>query len=307
MLDGLKRLEYRGYDSAGIAVEDGSKINVIRRVGKVAELVASVGESDCLGMCGIGHTRWATHGAPSEENAHPHTSCSNEIAVVHNGIIENYLELREMLLSRGHVFTSDTDTEVAAHLIEEAYEGDLLEAVRAATSQMVGAYGLAVMCADEPGTIVVTRKDSPIVLGQGEKGTYVASDIIALIDATRDVVVLDDNQFAVMTSDSIEYFDRFGKKFDPEITHIDWDVDVAEKGGYPDFMLKEIHEQPRVVRDTLAGRMSGNEIVIDELTLSRQELNFVDRVYIIGCGTSLSCRSYCRKTSLKVGLAFLLK
>lgn len=286
LLDGLKRLEYRGYDSAGIAVEDGSKINVIRRVGKVAELVASVGESDCLGMCGIGHTRWATHGAPSEENAHPHTSCSNEIAVVHNGIIENYLELREMLLSRGHVFTSDTDTEVAAHLIEEAYEGDLLEAVRAATSQMVGAYGLAVMCANEPGTIVVTRKDSPIVLGQGEKGTYVASDIIALIDATRDVVVLDDNQFAVMTSDSIEYFDRFGKKFDPEITHIDWDVDVAEKGGYPDFMLKEIHEQPRVVRDTLAGRMSGNEIVIDELTLSRQELNFVDRVYIIGCGTS---------------------
>ena len=286
LLDGLKRLEYRGYDSAGIAVEDGSKINVIRRVGKVAELVASVGESDCLGMCGIGHTRWATHGAPSEENAHPHTSCSNEIAVVHNGIIENYLELREMLLSRGHVFTSDTDTEVAAHLIEEAYEGDLLEAVRVATSQMVGAYGLAVMCANEPGTIVVTRKDSPIVLGQGEKGTYVASDIIALIDATRDVVVLDDNQFAVMTSDSIEYFDRFGKKFDPEITHIDWDVDVAEKGGYPDFMLKEIHEQPRVVRDTLAGRMSGNEIVIDELTLSRQELNFVDRVYIIGCGTS---------------------
>lgn len=286
LLDGLKRLEYRGYDSAGIAVEDDSRINVIRRVGKVAELVASVGENDCLGTCGIGHTRWATHGAPSERNAHPHTSCADEIAVVHNGIIENYLELRELLQGRGHTFTSDTDTEVAAHLIEEAYNGDLLEAVRVAASQMVGAYGLAVMCINEPGKIVVTRKDSPIVLGQGEKGTYVASDIIALIDATRDVVVLDDNQFAVMSADSIDYYDRLGNPFQPEITHIDWDVDVAEKGGYPDFMLKEIHEQPRVVRDTLAGRMSGNEIVIDELTLSRQELNFVDRVYIIGCGTS---------------------
>lgn len=286
LLDGLKRLEYRGYDSAGIAVEDDSRINVIRRVGKVSELVSSVGENDCLGGCGIGHTRWATHGAPSERNAHPHTSCAEDIAVVHNGIIENYLELREVLEGRGHTFTSDTDTEVAAHLIEEAYKGDLLDAVRSAASQMIGAYGLAVMCIHEPGKIVVTRKDSPIVLGQGEKGAYVASDIIALIDATRDVVVLEDNEFAVMTPDSIEYYDRIGNAFEPEITHIDWDVDVAEKGGYPDFMLKEIHEQPRVVRDTLAGRMSGNEIVIDELTLSRKELNYVDRVYIIGCGTS---------------------
>lgn len=286
LLDGLKRLEYRGYDSAGIAVEDDSRINVIRRVGKVSELVSSVGENDCLGGCGIGHTRWATHGAPSERNAHPHTSCADDIAVVHNGIIENYLELRETLEGRGHTFTSDTDTEVAAHLIEEAYKGDLLDAVRVAASQMIGAYGLAVMSIHEPGKIVVTRKDSPIVLGQGEKGTYVASDIIALIDATRDVVVLEDNEFAVMTADSIVYYDRTGKVIEPEITHIDWDVDVAEKGGYPDFMLKEIHEQPRVVRDTLAGRMSGNEIVIDELTLSRKELNYVDRVYIIGCGTS---------------------
>ena len=286
LLDGLKRLEYRGYDSAGIAVEDDSRINVIRRVGKVSELVSSVGENDCLGGCGIGHTRWATHGAPSERNAHPHTSCAEDIAVVHNGIIENYLELREVLEGRGHTFTSDTDTEVAAHLIEEAYKGDLLDAVRSAASQMIGAYGLAVMCIHEPGKIVVTRKDSPIVLGQGEKGAYVASDIIALIDATRDVFVLEDNEFAVMTPDSIEYYDRIGNAFEPEITHIDWDVDVAEKGGYPDFMLKEIHEQPRVVRDTLAGRMSGNEIVIDELTLSRKELNYVDRVYIIGCGTS---------------------
>ena len=286
LLEGLKRLEYRGYDSAGIAVDDGTKINVIRRLGKVSELVSSVGPDDCLGTCGIGHTRWATHGAPSERNAHPHTSCANEIAVVHNGIIENFAELREELESRGHVFSSDTDTEVVAHLVEEAYKGDLLAAVRYATSRVVGAYGIAVLCKDDPDTVVVTRKDSPIVLGQGKDGSYVASDIIALIDATRDVVILDDNQFAVMHPDRIDYYDENGKAIEPEITHVDWDVDVAEKGGYPDFMLKEIHEQPRVVRDTLAGRMSGREIVIDELTLTRQELNFVDRVYIIGCGTS---------------------
>lgn len=286
LLEGLQRLEYRGYDSAGIAVDDGSEINIVRRLGKVAELVDAVDENTCNGTCGIGHTRWATHGAPSERNAHPHTSCANDIAVVHNGIIENFAELREELIGRGHVFSSDTDTEVAAHLVEEAYEGDLLAAVRKASERLVGAYGLAVMCKNEPDTIVVTRKDSPIVLGVDPQGTYVASDIIALIEATRDVVIMDDNQFAVMHADSIDYFDPQGNPIQPEITHVDWDIDVAEKGRYPDFMLKEIHEQPRVVRDTLAGRMFGQEIAIDELTLTRQELNFVDRVYIIGCGTS---------------------
>ena len=286
LLEGLKRLEYRGYDSAGIAVDDGESINVIRRLGKVSELVASVGEGDCLGTCGIGHTRWATHGAPSERNAHPHTSCANEIAVVHNGIIENFAELREELTGRGHVFDSETDTEVVAHLVEEAYKGDLLEAVRYAASRLVGAYGIAVICKNNPKTIVVTRKDSPIVLGTGETGSYVASDIIALIDATRDVVIMEDNQFAVMSPEGIDYYNKEGAQIQPEITHVDWDIDVAEKGGYPDFMLKEIHEQPRVVRDTLAGRMSGQEIQIDELTLSRQELNYIDRVYLIGCGTS---------------------
>ena len=286
LLEGLKRLEYRGYDSAGIAVDDGESINVIRRLGKVSELVSSVGEGDCLGTCGIGHTRWATHGAPSERNAHPHTSCANEIAVVHNGIIENFAELREELTGRGHVFDSETDTEVVAHLVEEAYKGDLLEAVRYAASRLLGAYGIAVICKNNPETIVVTRKDSPIVLGTGENGSYVASDIIALIDATRDVVIMEDNQFAVMSPEGIAYYNKEGAQIQPEITHVDWDIDVAEKGGYPDFMLKEIHEQPRVVRDTLAGRMSGQEIQIDELTLSRQELNYIDRVYLIGCGTS---------------------
>ncbi len=286
LLEGLKRLEYRGYDSAGIAVLRDSEIEVVRRLGKVRRLVESIGEDDCLGTCGIGHTRWATHGAPSERNAHPHTSCANDIAVVHNGIIENFAELREELERKGHVFASDTDTEVAAHLIEEAYEGDLLAAVRQATSRMIGAYGLAVVSSHNPDTIVVTRKDSPIVLGVGEKGSYLASDIVALIDATRDVVILEDEQYAVMNPDGITYYDSEGAQIEPEITHIDWSLDAAEKGGYPDFMLKEIHEQPRVVRDTLSGRFSGSEICIDELSLSRTELNFIDRVYIIACGTS---------------------
>ena len=286
LLEGLKRLEYRGYDSAGIAVFDGEKLNVVKRLGKVSELVDALPKDACQGGCGIGHTRWATHGAPSERNAHPHTSCHSDIAVVHNGIIENFQELREELIGLGHTFVSDTDTEVVAHLVEQAYEGDLLSAVRDASLRLVGAYGLAVTCQQEPGTIVVTRKDSPIVLGRGESGSYVASDIIAVIEATRDVVIMEDNQFAVMKPEGITYYDGSLDEVEPTITHVDWDVDVAEKGGYPDFMLKEIHEQPRVVRDTLAGRMSGREIVIDELTLSRQELNFIDRVYIIGCGTS---------------------
>lgn len=286
LLEGLKRLEYRGYDSAGIAVEDGQGINVVKRLGKVSGLADSIQDDMCQGTCGIGHTRWATHGAPSERNAHPHTDCTNKIAVVHNGIIENFPELREELIAKGHTFTSDTDTECIAHLVEENYHGDLFEAVRVVSNSLSGAYGLAVMHHDHPGEIVVTRKDSPIVLGVGENGSYLGSDIIALIDATRDVVILEDNQLVVMHSDHIDYFDADGNPVTPEITHVDWDIDVAEKGGYPDFMLKEIHEQPRVVRDTLAGRMSGHEISIDELTLTRQELNFIDRVYLIGCGTS---------------------
>ena len=208
---------------------------------------------------------------------------------MHNGIIENFAELREQLQARGHVFASETDTEVLAHLLEEAYDecpGDLLTALRRALQHVIGAYGVAAVCADEPGVIVCARKDSPIVVGRGKDASYVASDIIALIDATRDVVVLEDGQLARLTPESITYFDERGREIEPEITHVDWDVDLAEKGGYPDFMLKEIHEQPRVVRDTLAGRMVGGELSIDELGLSYEELNLIDRVYVIACGTS---------------------
>ena len=300
LITGLKRLEYRGYDSAGVALEDtdasgACRLDVVRRTGKVGGLESELAGMESSATCGIGHTRWATHGKPSTANAHPHTSCDGRIAVVHNGIIENFAELREELEGRGHTFTSETDTEVFAHLIEEAYEGrdgepgthDLMAAVREACTHVVGAYGLAVVCADEPGTIAVARKDNPIIIGRGEHGSYVASDVIALIEATRDVVVLEDGQFAKLTPEGIEYTDAAGRVISPKVTHIDWDVDMAEKGGYPDFMMKEIAEQPRVVRDTLVGRMSSSgELDIDELGLSLEELNLIDRVYVIACGTS---------------------
>ena len=288
LLDGLKKLEYRGYDSAGIAVLEDDALQVVRRKGKVSELEHTVSHFDLTGTCGIGHTRWATHGRPSEANAHPHASCAGDIAVVHNGIIENFAELREELEGRGHVFRSETDTEVVSHLVEEALAdgSDLLAAVRAASERLVGSYGLAVTCTEAPGVIVVTRQDSPIIVGQGADGSYVASDAIAVIGATRDVVVLADRQFAKLMPEGVEYFDAQGDSVEPEFTHITWDIDVAEKGGYPDFMLKEIHEQPRVIRDTLAGRLVGGKLEIDELDMSSEELNLVDRVYVIACGTS---------------------
>lgn len=306
LIDGLSKLEYRGYDSAGVALErpDGSGLKVVRRVGKVAMLgraLVEEGEVDGGGRavpgcatCGIGHTRWATHGRPTEKNAHPHTSCDGRIAVVHNGIIENFAELREELVARGHVFKSETDTEVLAHLLEEAYYGregeagahGLTAALRRACGYLVGAYGVAAVCEDEPGVIAVARKDSPIVVGCCERGSFVASDAIALMDATRDVVVLEDGVFARLAPDGVTYTDAAGNPVEPAVTHIDWSADAAEKGGYPDFMLKEIHEQPSVVRDTLAGRLAGGTLAIDELGLSLEELNLVDRVYVIACGTS---------------------
>ncbi len=290
LIEGLRRLESRGYDSAGVAIlQPEGALEVVCRKGKVSELEHTLSHFNFKGTCGIGHTRWATHGRPSEANAHPHVSCDGDIAVVHNGIIENFAELREELKAAGHTFRSDTDTEVIAHLLEEAFKAgcpDLTAALSMAAGRLVGAYGIAVVCDREPGTIAVTRKDSPIVVGVGAQGSYVASDIIAMIDATRDVVVLSDGQVARLRPDGVDFFDAAGNPVNPPITHIDWDVDTAEKGGYPDFMLKEIHEQPRVIRDTLAGRLDGGSISIDELDMSSEELHLVDRVYIIACGTS---------------------
>ena len=288
LIEGLARLEYRGYDSAGIAVEQDGKLEVVHCKGKVSGLARLVDPLGLAGTCGIGHTRWATHGRPSEANAHPHTSCDGRVAVVHNGIIENFAELREELEGREHAFTSQTDTEVIAHLVEEGLaEGrDLLQAVREATERLIGAYAIAVASDREPGTIVAARKDSPLVVGLAKDGAYVASDIIAVIDGTRDVAVLSDGEMAKLTPDAVTFYNARGEAFEPEVTHVDWDLDVAEKGGYPDFMLKEIHEQPRVIRDTLAGRLVNGALSIDELDLTLEELNLIDRVYVIACGTS---------------------
>ena len=286
LIDGLKRLEYRGYDSAGIAVEEAGGLQIVRRRGRVEALEHTVSHFDLKGTCGIGHTRWATHGRPSEANAHPHVSCDGHIAIVHNGIIENFADLRDRLENEGHSFASSTDTETVVHLIEDCYEGDLLDAVREATTQIVGSYGLAVVDDREPGVIVATRKDSPLIVGVAEDGCYLASDAIAVIGATRDVVVLDDGQFAKLTANGADFFDSQGEPIDVKPTHVAWDIDVAEKGGYPDFMLKEIHEQPRVIRDTLAGRLVNGALEIDELDMSPEELDLIDRVYVIACGTS---------------------
>ena len=288
LIEGLARLEYRGYDSAGIAVEQDGALEVVHCKGKVSGLARLVEPLGLAGTCGIGHTRWATHGRPSEANAHPHTSCDGRVAVVHNGIIENFAELREELEGREHAFTSQTDTEVIAHLVEEGLaEGrDLLQAVREATERLIGAYAIAVASDREPGTIVAARKDSPLVVGLAKDGAYVASDIIAVIDGTRDMAVLSDGEMAKLTPDAVTFYNARGEAFEPEVTHVDWGLDVAEKGGYPDFMLKEIHEQPRVIRDTLAGRLVNGALSIDELDLTLEELNLIDRVYVIACGTS---------------------
>ena len=292
LVTGLKRMEYRGYDSSGVALEVGegaaAHLDVIRRVGKVAGLESELSNIDSDATCGIGHTRWATHGKPSVVNAHPHTSCDGRIAIVHNGIIENFAELREELEGRGHHFKSETDTEVFAHLIEEAYAEthDLMASVREACTHVVGAYGLAAVCADEPGVIAVARKDSPIVVGVGETGSYVASDVIALIDATRDVVVLEDGQFAKLTPAGVEYTDEAGNVIEPKVTHIDWDLDMAEKGGYPDFMLKEIHEQPKAVRDTISPRIHENEIDLGEIGMTDEEIKNLRKISIVACGSA---------------------
>lgn len=292
LLDGLSRLEYRGYDSAGIALvqsDEASELGIIRVKGKIADLREAVAESDLSGNCGIGHTRWATHGIPSEANAHPHRDCSGSIAVVHNGIIENYAQLRSELIAKGHEFLSQTDTEVVAHLIEELYSGDLLAAVRATTAQLSGSFALAVLHASYPDTIVVTRNDSPLVLGSYENGALVASDIPAIIEYTRDVTYIGDRDMAVLHSDgTIDCYDATGVAFAPKTHHVQWDLESAQRGGYPDFMLKEINEQPRVIRDTLAGRFDSatGELVFDELPLTAEELAAIDRIYIVACGTS---------------------
>jgi glucosamine--fructose-6-phosphate aminotransferase (isomerizing) len=287
LLEGLARLEYRGYDSAGLAVMSEGGLQLVRRVGKLANLSEAVSEEPPAGTTGIGHTRWATHGAPTEDNAHPHADCTGSIAVVHNGIIENYLELREELAAAGHRLRSDTDTETIAHLIEEAYSGDLAEAVGAATKRLEGSYAIAVVHAQHPGTIVAARVDSPLILGTADGANLVASDIPAVLAHTREVVVLEDGDVAVVTAAGVEVHGADESGLAARRMHVDWDLDAAQKGGFEDFMLKEIHEQPQAVRETLRGRMGPDgTIQLSELAMSLEKVAAIDRVYILACGTS---------------------
>jgi len=285
LLNTLKRLEYRGYDSAGVAVISNGEVQVIKSSGRIADLekiyfeVGSPGDN-----MGIGHTRWATHGPPTVVNAHPHIS--NDVAVVHNGIIENYLTLKEQLMGQGFEFQSETDTEVLAHLIGSCYRGDLAEAVASAISLVEGSFAIAVLAKGSP-RLVCARKDSPLVIGVGEGANYVASDVSALLPYTRDVVRMKDGEIAVIDAETVTLRDVAGRNLPLDVERVDWDVDAAEKAGYPHFMLKEIHEQPRAIQETFASRTSeiDGEVRM-EIGLTDSEMRALDRVSIIACGTS---------------------
>ena len=288
LLDGLKRLEYRGYDSAGIAVIQDHQMVVYRCVGKVKDLEKAVWGKDLLGNIGVGHTRWATHGRPSEENAHPVTDCSGEIVVVHNGIIENYLSIKKRLQGKGHHFKSETDTEVIAHLIEEHLEDDLEEAVRKALQEIKGAYAIGVLWKKDPGHIVGARCGSPLIVGLGDGEFFLASDIPAVLNHTRNVLFLNDEEMAVLSQDGVNVSTLSGEQVLPSVQKVLWDPVMAEKGGYKHYMLKEIYEQPRSFRDTIRGRFSQEtgEIFFEEMEVIREATSRAQKIFLVACGTS---------------------
>lgn len=288
LIDGLKRLEYRGYDSAGIAVYDGEKTEVVKREGRLSRLEESLNGNFTKGFLGIGHTRWATHGKPSDINAHPHTDCSGNIIVVHNGIIENYQEIREWLKERGHRFRTEVDTEVIPHLIEEYYQGDLVSAVQKTLEWIRGSFALGILSGEEPDKIIAVRKDSPLVVGLGNGENYIASDIPAILEHTRKVYILKDGHMAVVKKDRVDLMDFKGRKVEQEVFDVKWDAVAAEKSGYPHFMLKEIHEQPRALKDTMTGRIDPErgDIRLDDITIKAEDLGNIDKIFIVACGTA---------------------
>ena len=289
LIDGLRRLEYRGYDSAGVAVVRNGTIELRRSAGKLARLEEAIAGSPLDGEYGIGHTRWATHGRPTEENAHPHRDCTGRIVVVHNGIIENYLELKHQLQSEGHVFVTETDTEIVAHLVERETKGDGLEnAVRRALLYMRGLFALVLISADDPNKIVTVRNGPPIVVGLGENEFFVASDIPAVLAHTRDVVFLGDEEMAVITQGGVEFTDYSGRAVSKKSTRVSWDPVMAEKAGYKHFMLKEIFEQPMAVKETVLGRASveSGRVFLHEIQIPDEALRAVERIVILACGTS---------------------
>jgi len=286
LINGLKKLEYRGYDSAGVAVLDHEKIVVSKSVGKLVALEEELGEDYSQSCIGIGHTRWATHGRPSFVNAHPHSDCKQNFAVVHNGIIENYLELKERLIEKGHQFVSETDTEVLAHLVEDFYEGDIEEAVRKVLETIHGSYAMVVLSLKDPDKLVAARKDSPMVVGLGDGEFFVASDITAILTYTRKVYILDDGEMVVVTEEGVRVTDFQGNPRTKEVYDVKWDAVAAEKGGYEHFMLKEIHEQPRALQDTMMSRLEDARVVLHEVALTPEQLAQINKVYIVACGTA---------------------
>lgn len=287
LIDNLKRLEYRGYDSAGVAIIRDSSLVVEKSVGKLSKLETIVLPKDYTSTIGIGHTRWATHGKPSDINAHPHTDCKGEIALVHNGIIENYLELKEELISKGHIFRSETDTEVIVHLVEEYYQGDLLEAVKSAVKRLEGSYAIAVISSNEPERIVVARKDSPLILGIGEGEYFVASDIPAVLNYTRNIWILENGELGELTPSGCKVYDLEGNEKKKEVMVVSWDISMAEKGGYPHFMIKEIHEQPNALRETFRGRVGSDGLVkLDFKNVTIDDLKNLKKLYFVACGTA---------------------
>ncbi len=288
VIDGLEKLEYRGYDSAGIAVNTGkSKFDIVKKVGRLKNLENALKENPLKGNIGIGHTRWATHGKPSDINSHPHFNKDKTLVVVHNGIIENYLELKKDLISKGYEFISETDTEVVAHLLDSLYEGDLLEAVKKMLKIIKGAYALGMMSISEPDRIIAARKESPLIVGLGKGENFIASDIPAILKYTRDIYLIENNEIVEIKKDSVKIMDTEGNEVKRDVTHVEWDLEAASKGGYEYFMEKEIYEQPKVLMETLNSRIDENKkINFEDAGLTKEYLEGVSNVYIVACGTA---------------------
>ena len=287
LVEGLSKLEYRGYDSAGVAINIGEELSVRKFKGRLQVLADDLTENPINGGLGIGHTRWATHGEPSDVNSHPHFNKEKTIAVVHNGIIENYLELREELQKEGYVFLSQTDTEVVAHLVDKFYEGNLLEAVYKATGKLRGAYALGVVCKDNNNELVAVRKDSPLIVGVGEDENFIASDIPAILKYTRDVIFLENDEYVHMQGPKVTILDENKNVVEKKINEINWDIEAASKGGYDCFMTKEMYEQPKGVEDTLMRRLDEKgRIKLDDIKITKEDLDRINKVYIVACGTA---------------------
>ena len=285
LIDGLKHLEYRGYDSAGVAIL-GEDLKIVKTRGRIKDLEAKLKNSNLKGKIGIGHTRWATHGAPNDENAHPHFSESKNIVIVHNGIIENYLELKKMLINEGHTFRSETDTEVIAYLIESFYDGDLLLAVKKAVNMLEGSFALGVMSKDEKDRFIAVRKDSPLVVGLGKGENFIASDIPALLSYTRNIIILENGDIAEIRKDKVNLFDLSLNPVKRDVQKITWSVDDAKKGGFKHYMLKEIFEEPQVIREAMRGRVKDGKIEVPELNFAKKFLNEINKIYFVACGTA---------------------